>query len=448
MSHRKRRGLYCGAGFLLVAAVVGALTFRFQPSSAATPSPGRPYPPANGVAVSLGDSYIAGEGARWIGNADNGPLRGDVEGDEVTVRESPLTLPGWLPGRSFAGKKTASLFPGGSFTSKASGEQEDPGCHRSDAAEILVASRTEESAGRIASRGVNLACSGAETRHLLTEGYKGERPQIDQLAALVARGTPVTLVVVSIGGNDLDVSGLARDCAAGYFLTALRDTCVADSPLARADAPAYVQVGERIRTVLGAVKGVFTQRRLPLPQIILQSYPRPLASLTDLRPTTSLLNARYADLGYPFDDEGATLIQQVVTHLNAAVRAAALDSGVSFLDAAGATRGHELGHKDARLQERNPEGGASQGRYGPGELEWVRWVDNLDLAGRTEDAQRQQESLHPNYLGTQSQAACLKSFVSRMTEPARVYDGTCVVAPGGAPSLTTATTRVRAAAAR
>ena len=58
----------------------------------------------------------------------------------------------------------------------------------------------------------NFSCSGARIPHLTTDDYRGSPPQIDQLAALVASGQEVDLVMLTIGGNDVGFGLVLSDC--------------------------------------------------------------------------------------------------------------------------------------------------------------------------------------------------------------------------------------------
>ncbi|EST18755.1 hypothetical protein M878_44480 [Streptomyces roseochromogenus subsp. oscitans DS 12.976] len=317
----------------------------------------------------------------------------------------------------YSGKSRDEIFPDGTYNSKESGKTAEPGCHRSDAAEIHTAGIGH------AGRTRNLACSGATTDDILTNEYRGEKPQIQQLDSLL-RSADVDTVVVSIGGNDLDLSGLVEDCAKKYFSAGvIGGTCDGANPLAKPDAPEYTSLQEKVGKVLTKVRETFKDRGKTQPRIILQGYPRPIAKKEDLRPIPSV-SSRYQNLGYPFKDESVDLLQQVSKHLNNALRKAASLASVNYLDTTEAFQGHELGHKNSVLQVKDGEtsDGRAKGKYGPESLEWTRWVDNLGVIG---DEQRKRESLHPNYLGTQSEAACLTSFIKQMTKTGAHYTGTC-----------------------
>src|SRR5687768_13073908 len=129
--------------------------------------------PGRGAAwvVSLGDSYISGEGGRWAGNTNLSPTFTDAGGQ-------------------------------GAYWDAGTGEA-IAGCHRSTAAEIHI--------GVVAS--LNLACSGAKTATSAPgdgdfkpgidffddgAGHKGQALMLQEFAA----SHNVRMVQVSIGGNN------------------------------------------------------------------------------------------------------------------------------------------------------------------------------------------------------------------------------------------------------
>lgn len=57
----------------------------------------------------------------------------------------------------------------------------------------------------------NLACSGARISHLVSEGFKGEQPQVEALRQLAAR-EQIDLVLLMIGGNDLAFAKALERC--------------------------------------------------------------------------------------------------------------------------------------------------------------------------------------------------------------------------------------------
>ena len=168
------------------------------PPCGSPPSPSSPSllaaAPAHGAArptaiVSIGDSFISGEGGRWLGNGSE-PL-GTRSGTDRAAYECGALGCEYDPARVY-------------------GASEANDCHRSDVAPI-------ESAPIDVDAKVNLACSGAKARDLWpgAEGgtsHFGEPPQADQLAAVAARDK-VRMVVVTVGANDVGFGELVAQCA-------------------------------------------------------------------------------------------------------------------------------------------------------------------------------------------------------------------------------------------
>lgn len=78
-------------------------------------------------------------------------------------------------------------------------------CHRS----LRSYSRLISSDANVPSKVEFRACSGANTRHVMTERFKNEDPQISHLTRL---GKQVTLVTISVGGNDAGFAHVLKEC--------------------------------------------------------------------------------------------------------------------------------------------------------------------------------------------------------------------------------------------
>src|SRR3954447_18039437 len=170
--------------------------------------------------VSLGDSYISGEGGRFQGNS-NDPFGSRNGTDRAYVK----TL--------FGGYYDVTrVYLGGSDAN---------GCNRSDTALI-------RSAVLPVQERINLACSGAETPDILNRVFKGEQPQADQLAA-VAAAKNVKLIALSIGGNDLGFANIISACIAAWTTSsAISPHYCQDEQQAAVDA-AMAETLDRIQQV-------------------------------------------------------------------------------------------------------------------------------------------------------------------------------------------------------
>jgi hypothetical protein len=339
-------------GFLSAAVVVATLTGGPAGSAVAAPSSSAASG-SSGVAVSLGDSYISGEAARWKGNsADPTP------GHQGTDRGPQVY-----------------------------GDTVVNGCHRSDVAEIVSAQVPVQ-------KSINLACSGARTVHVLRasaggESFKTEPPQNDQLAE-VARSNDVKLVVLSIGGNDLGFSDILTSCVAAYLGAAPPCSTTQQAGIeARlpAVAEAVTATVKDVRATMASAGYARTAYRF-----ILQSYPAPIAVPSRNRYSGTAPDERATVGGCPFLDVDATWTHDTVTPaLSRMLAGVARSTGVQFLDLSDAFRGHELCSSATKQSTGNPDSASS---------EWIRFVD---LTGQGQSA----ESLHPNYFGQKALGRCL-----------------------------------------
>lgn len=352
--------------------------------------------------VSMGDSYISGEAGRWAGNAAAsaagsawGTDRAAVncDGDETACDHDLSKVYG-----------DTSYGNGGSA------------CDRADSAEI----RGAEIEDVPQERRFNLACSGATTDNVTTTGFKGQRPQIEDLRD-IARDNEVHTVVLSVGGNDLKFAEILQDCVKAYFYPSLFNKgCRGAKEKEFADGldpvkAKVVKTVEAIRTVLreaGQEDGSY--------QIVLQSYPNPLPLGRDYRdpenaPIPPANYSRYLSGGCPFLDADSDWAHtSVVPRISAMLRGAADEAGTSFLDLQDAFAGHEL------CAGTTQQAGSSHKLSAPlaaERAEWVRWVPYLvdglkDLPWQSQG--NQQEAIHPNYFGQRALAACLTKVAQQL----------------------------------
>jgi lysophospholipase L1-like esterase len=301
--------------------------------------------------VSLGDSYIAGEGARWKGNSADA-----TAGYQGTDRGVQVY-----------------------------GDTDANGCHRSDVAEII-------SARLPVRKSINLACSGARTVNVLRASaggvaFKGEAPQNDQLAT-VAKDNNVKLVVLSIGGNDFGFGKIVTDCVVAYFYSTA--PCKTQEAAILAALPTVTAaVAATLADVRATMSAAGYQTRDY--RLVLQSYPA-FAPAGEARYSGTAPDARASIGGCPFLDADVAWSRQTLTPaLSDALAGVARKAGVQFLDLTDAFRGHELCAASAKQSTGNPRSAAS---------EWFRFVD---LNGQGSSS----ESLHPNYFGQKALGRCL-----------------------------------------
>src|SRR5918995_3209766 len=143
--------------------------------------------------VSLGDSFISGEAGRWNGNSLN-PFYNRNRTDRAAYNCT------WYGTCSYDAKRVY----GNTHT----------GCDRSDVAPI-------RSAPISVNERINVACSGARTRHIWRasqggQAFKGEAPQADQLAT-IAQQKNVRVVGLTVTANDLGFTDRVINCTVAWI---------------------------------------------------------------------------------------------------------------------------------------------------------------------------------------------------------------------------------------
>ncbi|MFE3993594.1 GDSL-type esterase/lipase family protein [Streptomyces goshikiensis] len=359
---RSRARRLAGAGMVLPLAV-GTLLAAGAGTAVAGPGTG---PTA---VVSMGDSYISGEGGRWKGNS------------LTNSANRTGTDRAWVSGSSYDPAKVYGTTAGG--------------CHRSDSAEV-------KSAGAIADVAVNLACSGAVSQNVFRASnggvsYKGEAPQADQLAA-VAASDNVKVIALSIGGNDLGFADIITACALDF---ALWNSYCYDDQQAGVDQKidgVMAGVGKSVDEIRAVMRGAgYTDSSY---RIVLQSYPSPIPRGAENRYTQSDWS-RLNTGGCPFwnrDSDWArdSLVPQIANR----IKAVAAAKGVQFLDLRDMLQGREVCAKASKLVSTSAPASAKTS-------EWARWIDSSETQGLI------QESMHPNYFGQLAAGRCLALAVAQ-----------------------------------
>lgn len=356
--------------------------------SAATPSPQPAEPPTRWL-VTLGDSYISGEGARWGGNT-SGPARTvDVLGTDAYLN--------------------------------ASGREDVPGCHR---AELPM-----DNGGDHRLLHKNLACSGATTGSRSNGGaftpgvdfYTDADGHIGQLVALrrFSARHDVASVAVLIGGNDFGFGSIVGACVSAFLsaVTGSPSSCKDDDRLASAlAAPVVERITERIAASLRGVGEAMRRAGYDAADydVVVANYPSPLPEGPRMRYREDFLH-RFVAGGCPVLDHDATWANRVVLDtINSSIARAVSLSGlpnVVTVDLSQAFRGHRLCEVGvSQLQETSLRSWTSAGAKD--QVEWVNM-----LSGKPAPWQPR-ESLHPNYWGTLAVRGCIRAAVERKTPTA------------------------------
>lgn len=355
-------------------------------------------------AVSLGDSYISGEAGRWAGNSDNS-------------------------------SQTDALGP--TAYDDAGTHEAIAGCHRSKSAEIGI--------GVISS--ANLACSGAATATQPYSSGRDFKPGLDfyndgaghigQALALqqFAAAHRVSVIAISIGGNDFNFASIVQDCVTDFLLspTWWKNYCDDDSSVTRNFTTTNLATVEA--HIAGALRNVATAMSNDGYasgdySIVVQTYPAPL-------PTGA--GDRYPESGYTRQSTGGCGFwnadlnyanTSLVPTINNAVRAGASQSGLpnlKLLDVAALFTGRRLCETGVhKLQETSLASWRS-----PGAVDASEWIENIRTVTAALGPYYVQESLHPNYWGQLALRSCLRQVYNN----GAVRSGACSRSAPGLDSL-------------
>ncbi|WP_156926210.1 GDSL-type esterase/lipase family protein [Glycomyces arizonensis] len=366
-----------------VAALLGALLAAPSAALGEEAAPARAKEPA---VISLGDSFISGEAGRWQGNGNT--LWGSRYGTDLAA----YNCDSW--------EISCSYDPARVYGSSYANE-----CNRSVGAEIH-----HLSAVRVGGRTydideddrINIACSGATTDDILNTSFKGERPQIEQLADHAA-AKDIKLIVLSIGGNDIGFGKVIANCVEGFSLPSYAgwhcNKSLGPVMPGRIDA-----MRTKVEEVLHAIRGTMSDAgyRDADYRLVLQTYPSPIPRGADNRyPETSY--ARLNAGGCPFynDDSDWARDTLVPAIAESHERAAANVGGVGLLDLQDALDGHEVCAKGV---QQSVSGNTLANPLPKAESEWARFI----VSGFTQG--ERQESMHPNFYGQQEMGGCLNDM--------------------------------------
>lgn len=419
---------------LSVSALAAAtLPFAATAASATTgwPPTGDPTKP---WVVSLGDSYISGEGAMEASRGYTSPTPG------------ANTWSNWNTAAPTGNYYSGLIYGDAGGYTDAAAQEAIAYCHRS--AFSAITGLADDYQWR------NLACSGATaTSELVVDknGVKVNKPGIDfeakegvpgQATMLeeFASNHDVEVVVLSIGGNDIGFADIAAACVAAYLVPGGLFACskgpvplVGD--VSQSASPANLsRVRERIK---GAVANVATaMRNAGRPdgswRLVFQSVPMPIADVSTMA---------YAQSGSQFGTNWARqnlggcgildvdlkwIETQVYSGLMSTMREAVEQSKpalgatpVVFQDNSLAFAGHRLCDKGTIDANVNFPGGVSDPTdqskplvdWSPTLGQQTEWVTPIIVGDQEsaggKDKHKAQNALHPNYWGQRALSACL-----------------------------------------
>ncbi|MFI2371984.1 SGNH/GDSL hydrolase family protein [Streptomyces sp. NPDC018833] len=192
-------------------------------------------------------------------------------------------------------------------------------------ASLLCARTTRNYPNLLAARtGANFAdvtCGGAQTKHFTTAQYPGVAPQFDALRS------DTDLVTLTIGGNDNNTFvGAILACGSLGLLSAGQGSPCKDTYGSSFSDDIADKTYPAIRTALNQIRA-----KSPKAEIAILGYPW-------IMPEQSVPGCF---LKMPVAEGDVPYLYQMQTDLNAAVEKAAAETGVTFVDMAGVSKGHD-----------------------------------------------------------------------------------------------------------
>ena len=351
--------------------------------------------------VSVGDSYISGEGGRWAGNTNGSSNNTDALGS--TAYYDNASNSGEVINR----------------------------CHRSKAAEIHIG-------GGINSK--NLACSGAK---VATDASGSDfKPGLDfyngsagQGQALMlqsfAASNNVKMINLSIGGNDFNFASIVQTCVTDWLTSPSwwKDYCNDDSSVTANFTSANVTAKTTaIKNGILNIKTAMTNAGYSTSQytIVVQDYMSPI-------PTSG--GFRYGETGYTRQNTGGCgfwnadanwAVNTALPTINNAVKNGAAQTGLSnvkIMELQSTFNGRRLCENTVGLLE---EKGLATWQSA-GAVDQTEWIEQIRTVSTVFGPYFVQESLHPNYWGEKALRNCVRQAYNGGTP----RGGTCVRAANG-----------------
>lgn len=431
---RKPQQLLLGAALscLLLAGCSGVNTQRdvVDNGTSGTPS-SQQLPPGPTFVVGMGDSYMSGEAGQWATNTTTW-----------------TTNAGWDVGTPAAVYGKTQLSGPGPYT----------GCHRAASAPMNYPSSSQL-------QSINLACSGAITNTVPQAGVTPTlfKPGIDfypsngpvdrpnpsadsegvgqaQLLYEAAKAHRVSIITLSIGGNDAGFADVIQSCLQNFVLFKYCKDEKANTD--RISPEALDALSAKAK---GAVDNIETAMsaagyRASDYKVVYQLPPAPLPQSKDIRyaertnrQTTGGCGFYNADIDWLLDSYGSAL-------------RSAFTSGAQYASADGALNLVVVDNTELFAGHRLCEDKANRTGDGTGNppptkspdtfttTEWVRGISITQAVGPTTD--QSTAAMHPMYWGQRALAACAARASAAMPAnpsftkvtcgldgPARLVDG-------------------------
>ena len=394
---------------MAIAMIAGTV---FVPVAAATttvmadgPGVGAPW------VVSLGDSYISGEGGRWAGNSNSSSASVDAGG-------------------------AAAYFDNGG-TSETINR-----CHRSTAAEIHIG-------GGINS--LNLACSGAKTSTFTSsDGYF--KPGIDfynsggnQGQALMLQNFAAThnvkMIQLSIGGNNFNFADIIQTCVTDFLTSPSwwKNYCNDDSSVtANFTTTNVTNQQNAIKGAINNIKTAMANAGYTTAQykIVVQTYPSPIPNGTGFR---------YSESGYTRQSTGgcgfwnadanwanSTALVKINNAVKGAATAANTNANIVVLDLAAAFNGRRLCENTVNLMENSGKANWTVA----GASDATEWIAQIRTLSTVFGPYYVQESLHPNWWGEKAIRNCVRQAYNGGTIRGGVCNRGTGLNANGEPNMT------------
>jgi len=363
-----------GMAVALLAAGVVVPAVASQTAAADGPGVGAPW------VVSVGDSYISGEGGRWAGNSNSSSSSVDAGG-------------------------SAAYYDNATHTAETINR-----CHRSTAAEIHIG-------GGINS--ANLACSGAKTSTFmdssgnfkpgidfyLSGSNKGQARMLQEFAAT----HNVKMIQLSIGGNNFNFADIIQSCVSDFLLSPSwwPDYCNDDSSVTANFTSANITA--QTNAILGAINNIKTAMAnagysAGSYTIVQQTYPSPVPGGAGFRYSQSGYT-RQSTGGCGFWNADADWANNTaLVKINNSVKSAAASAGAKVLDLAGAFNGRRLCENTVNLMENSGKANWTVA----GAADATEWVAQIRTLSTVFGPYYVQESLHPNWWGEKAIRNCVR----------------------------------------
>ncbi len=379
-------------------AALAVLSMLALAAPAAADGPGVGTP----TVVSVGDSYISGEGGRWAGNTNQSSSKTDALG-------------------------STAYYDNASNTAETINR-----CHRSKAAEVIIG-------GGVNSK--NLACSGAKVATFTgSDGYfkpgldfysSGSNQGQARMLQNFAAANNVKMITLSIGGNDFNFASIVQTCVTN-FLTSPSwwpNYCNDDSSVTSNFSSSNVTAKTTaIKNAILNINTAMTNAGYSSSQfaIVVQDYMSPV-------PTSS--GFRYSQSGYTRQSTGGCGFwnndanwanNTALPTINNAVKNGAAQTGLSnvkILELQSTFNGRRLCENTVGLLE---EKGLATWQSS-GAADQSEWIAQIRTLSTVFGDYYVQESLHPNFWGQKALRNCVRQAYNAGTP----RGGTCTRTSNG-----------------